>query len=348
MSGKRYEFNERSLRILQLANQAALSTRSKEICTEHLLLGLVRVGNCTATLVLSSLGVKLPLLKSSILTLLPSGPAPDVWRKLPFSMLAVRVFDVAEEEAASLGKGSIGTAHLLLALLKVNDGVACKVLTDCGMNDSSVRAKITMLMKDTSRRRVPRSVSHPTKRSSAETGPESPKANPDLIEKTKQQIRKLVIEINKLASQDIDPQKFYDGFLSRVVSSLAAMGRAVWMLTDAGALRLEYQFNLPECLRDVIQESDSERFRGHAKLLHKTLADGHGAVVEPRWVEGDDQVCNPSDALLILGVVEVDRQPRGIVEIFQRPGAPPTTQRGYLKFVSQMCEIASRYLQRQQ
>lgn len=184
-------------------------------------------------------------------------------------------------------------------------------------------------------------------------------ADDDLIEKTKRQIRKLVVEIGELARQEIDAREFYDGFLQRVVSCLAASGGAVW-LGDARNLELAHSMNLPDLGRPL------QSLRCHVMLLQKTLIAGNGAVVEPHWGEDDgEQPCNPTDWLLVLGVLKADRDPKGvairegrilasglakieryptgIIEIFQRPGAPPTTQHGYLKFVDQVCEIASSY-----
>ena len=48
--------------------------------------------------------------------------------------------------------------------------------------------------------------------------------------------------------------------------------------------------------------------------------------------------------MLILAPVTSDREPRGLVEIFQRPGAGPVTQRGYLRFLMQLCDLAGNYL----
>jgi hypothetical protein len=68
--------------------------------------------------------------------------------------------------------------------------------------------------------------------------------DPQLIEQTKQQIRMLVNEISQLAKSDITPGQFYGEFLPRVVSALAAIGGAVWVLEDQGRLALGYQINL--------------------------------------------------------------------------------------------------------
>jgi multidrug efflux pump subunit AcrA (membrane-fusion protein) len=169
--------------------------------------------------------------------------------------------------------------------------------------------------------------------------------DPHLIEQTKQQIRGLVVEIAQLAKRDIDAREFYGAFLDRVVSALAAAGGAVWTVSDAGALELQYQINF----RETRLADNQQSLQRHGMLLQKTMASGEGALITPHSGEGDgNQPGNPTEFLLVLGLLKVDREAKGLVEIFQRPGSPPTTQRGYLKFLLQMCELASEYLKNRQ
>ena len=169
--------------------------------------------------------------------------------------------------------------------------------------------------------------------------------DPHLIEQTKQQIRSLVVEIANLSKQDLSAREFYGAFLDRVVSALAAMGGAVWALSEAGGLELQYQSNL----RDTHLADNQESLASHGQLLQKIITSGEGGLVQPRSGDGaDGQASNPSDFLLILGPIKVDQDTRGVIEIFQRPGAPPTTQRGYLKFLLQMCDLASDFLKTRQ
>jgi hypothetical protein len=169
--------------------------------------------------------------------------------------------------------------------------------------------------------------------------------DPQLIEQTKHQIRGLVVEIAQLAKQEVNAREFYGAFLDRVVSALAAAGGAVWTLGDAGSLELQYQINFRET-RLAENQQDLQR---HGMLLQKVMAAGEGSLVGPHSGEGDgNQPGNPTDFMLILGPIKVDQESKGVVEVFQRAGAPTTTQRGYLKFLMQMCELASDYLKNRQ
>lgn len=169
--------------------------------------------------------------------------------------------------------------------------------------------------------------------------------DPQLIEQTKQQIRGLVVEIAQLAKQQVDAREFYGAFLDRVVSALAAVGGAVWTLGDAGSLELQYQINF----RETHLADNQQNLQRHGMLLQKSMAAGEGAIVAPHSGEGEgNQPANPTDFLLVLAPLKVDQESKGVVEVFQRPGVPPVTQRGYLRFLLQMCELASDYLKNRQ
>jgi len=165
--------------------------------------------------------------------------------------------------------------------------------------------------------------------------------DPDLIEQTKQQIRGLVNEIAQLSKQDVPVEEFYGEFCSRVVSALAAIGGAIWTPGEGGGLELQYQINLRETR---LAESQDHQIQ-HGRLLHKVYTGGEAMLVQPHsGTEGDEQAGNPTDFLLVLAALRSDDKVEGVVEVFQRPGARPTTQRGYLRFLLQMVELAGDYL----
>jgi len=169
--------------------------------------------------------------------------------------------------------------------------------------------------------------------------------NPQLIQQTKQQIRQLVQEVADLSQSDCPVEEFYDGFLTRVVGALASAGGAIWTKNEAGGLDLQYQINLAATpLAD-----DEPKQRRHSMLLRRTLAAGESSIVQPQsGASGADEAANDTDNLLVLGVVKFNGQVHGIVEIFQRPGGGPTTHRGYMRFLNQMCDLAGDYLKNQQ
>lgn len=169
--------------------------------------------------------------------------------------------------------------------------------------------------------------------------------DPQLLEQTKQQIRSLVAEIAQISKSGVTPLEFYSEFLNRVVQALAAVGGAVWTPGEGGGLQLEYQINLQQTR---LAESREDQIRHH-RLLHQVLTQGEGMLVAPHSGSGDDEGAgNPTDFLLVLSPLKADQETRGVVEVFQRAGTRPTTQRGYLRFLLQMCELASDFLKTRQ
>ncbi|MBN2022186.1 MAG: HlyD family efflux transporter periplasmic adaptor subunit [Pirellulales bacterium] len=166
--------------------------------------------------------------------------------------------------------------------------------------------------------------------------------DPELIEQTKQQIRMLVNEIAQLSRSDMAPAEFYTEFLTRVVSALAAIGGVVWTLADEGRLALQYQINLQQSgLRD-----NEEGQIQHSRLLSKVLRTGEALLVPPHSGPSEDEsdATNPTDFLLVLGPLKTELEVVGVVEIFQRPEAGLSTQKGYLRFLLQMCDLAADFI----
>ena len=169
--------------------------------------------------------------------------------------------------------------------------------------------------------------------------------NPELIEQTKQQIRSLVNEIAQLSKSDIAPGEYYPEFLTKTVSALAAIGGVVWTLEDQGRLALQYQISLQ---KTNLRESEEAQIQ-HGRLLQKVITTGEPVLVPPHSGTGDaaavdDQAANPTDFLLVIGPIKTDLEVVGIVEIFQRPEAGVNTQKGYLRFLMQMCDLAADFI----
>jgi multidrug efflux pump subunit AcrA (membrane-fusion protein) len=169
--------------------------------------------------------------------------------------------------------------------------------------------------------------------------------DPQLIEQTKQQIRTLVNEIAQLSKSEASPGEYYQGFLERVVQALAAVGGIIWTLEDQSRINVGYQINFQETrLRD--RPDDQKR---HGRLIQRALQSGEGMIVPPHSGGADEEEgSNPTDFLLVLGCIRTDIETVGVVEILQRPEAGPTTQKGYLRFLLQMCDLASDFFKSRQ
>ncbi len=185
-------------------------------------------------------------------------------------------------------------------------------------------------------------IATPTGKKGASTIP-PPGPDPLLLQETKNEIRSLVQEINQLAQQEIPAEEFYAGFLGRIVSAMAAVGGAVWNSGENG-LSLAYQVNLAGAELDDTPAGRQQ----HSRLLGKAMSSGNALIVPPQsGGGGEDAEANPSAFLLVLAPLRVEQEVVGVVEIFQRPGGGPTTQRGYVRFLSQMADLAAGYLKNQ-
>lgn len=185
---------------------------------------------------------------------------------------------------------------------------------------------------------APAPQTRPTEDANARTGPN---ADEQLIQQTKIQIRTLVNEIQQLAQSDCSIEEFHDGFLSRVTSALASIGGAIWKVNDNGRLDLQFQINVAA----TELAGDENAQISHDLLLRKIIRNNEPALVQPNSGSGEnDDAANPTASLLVVERLVVDQKIVGLVEVFQRPGSGPTTQRGYLRFLVQMCEIASDFL----
>ncbi len=167
------------------------------------------------------------------------------------------------------------------------------------------------------------------------------RVDPLLVQQTKAEIRMLVREITQISQADLPLDAFCEQFLDRVVSALAAVGGAIWLKDENGRLRLRYHVNLGQT-RLADDETASAR---HGLLLRKVAAESQPVLVPPETgTATEDDAGNPTEWLLVLGVLTGDDGAEGIVEIFQRASGGPVTQRGYLRFHGQMCDLASDYL----
>ena len=169
-----------------------------------------------------------------------------------------------------------------------------------------------------------------------------PASRPDaaVVAEMKHEIRVLVQEIAQIAQSDMPPDDFYGAFLTRVVSAMGAAGGAVWAIGDGGRLRCAYQIGLAQSGLDA-----AENRPRHGLLLKKVLAAGQAILVPPAaGAAGGEEAGNPSDLLLVLAPLVAQNEAQAVVEIFQRPGGAPTTQRGYLRFLVQMADLACDYL----
>ncbi|MFQ5505802.1 MAG: Clp protease N-terminal domain-containing protein, partial [Planctomycetota bacterium] len=135
-------FTDRAKKVMSLARQEAQKFNHEYIGTEHILLGLVQEGNGVAANVLQKMGVDLEKIRQEVEKIVKSGPSMATMSNLPFTPRAKKVLELAMEEASQLGHNYIGTEHLLLGLIKENEGIAAQVLLNLRVKLEDVRNQV--------------------------------------------------------------------------------------------------------------------------------------------------------------------------------------------------------------
>jgi ATP-dependent Clp protease ATP-binding subunit ClpC len=147
------KFTEKAKRILFLARYEASQQGSKVIGTEHILLGLLKEGEETTRELFTRANVSMDLLQAELERRNPPREKLSTSVEIPFSEETKKALQFAEEEAERLMHPHIGTEHLLLGLLRLDDAVAGRMLAERGMRLFAVREDAVNIYK---RRALPK------------------------------------------------------------------------------------------------------------------------------------------------------------------------------------------------
>ena len=139
-------FTDRARKVMQLANQEAQRFNHEYVGTEHVLLGLVKEGSGVAANVLKNLDVDLRKIRVEVEKIVQTGPDMVTMGKLPQTPRAKKVIEYAIEEARNLNHNYVGTEHLLLGLLREQEGVAAQVLMNLNLKLEEVREEVLNLL----------------------------------------------------------------------------------------------------------------------------------------------------------------------------------------------------------
>src|SRR5499426_2064083 len=135
-------FTDRAKKVMNLARQEAQRFNHEYLGTEHILLGLVQEGSGVAANVLKNMAIDLNKIRSEVEKIVKTGPSMVTMGQLPFTPRAKKVLELSMEEASNLGHNYIGTEHLLLGLIKENEGIAAQVLMNLGVKLEDVREEV--------------------------------------------------------------------------------------------------------------------------------------------------------------------------------------------------------------
>jgi ATP-dependent Clp protease ATP-binding subunit ClpC len=138
-------FTERARQVVVLAQAEAKAFKHNYIGTEHLLLGLLREEEGLAARVLDSLDVELDEVRAQVVRIVGEGDEV-VAGQIPFTPRAKKILEWSLREALELGHNYIGTEHVLLGLVRENEGVAVEVLNGFGADAEKVRGEILRML----------------------------------------------------------------------------------------------------------------------------------------------------------------------------------------------------------
>jgi ATP-dependent Clp protease ATP-binding subunit ClpC len=135
-------FTDRAKKVMSYARQEAIRFNHEYIGTEHILLGLVQEGSGVAANVLKNMNIDLEKIRHEVEKIVKTGPSMVTMGQLPFTPRAKKVLELSMEEASQLSHNYIGTEHLLLGLIKENEGIAAQVLMNLNVKLEDVREEV--------------------------------------------------------------------------------------------------------------------------------------------------------------------------------------------------------------
>ena len=136
------KFTNRAKQVIKLAKKEAQRMNHNYLGTEHVLLGLLKLGQGIAVNVLRNFNLDYETVRQEVERLVGFGPEIQVYGDPALTAKVKKVFEFSNEEAASLNHNYVGTEHLLLALLRQTDGVAAQVLENLNVSLKDIRREI--------------------------------------------------------------------------------------------------------------------------------------------------------------------------------------------------------------
>ena len=139
-------FTERAQRVILISQEEAKRLEHDYVGTEHILLGVICLGEGVAAQVLANLGVDLRRVRDEVEKMVGKGGARLPLGEVPFTPRAKKILEYSVEESQHMGHSYVGTEHLLLGLIREEEGIACKVLELLGLKLDIVREEVLNLL----------------------------------------------------------------------------------------------------------------------------------------------------------------------------------------------------------
>ncbi|MBK1855647.1 ATP-dependent Clp protease ATP-binding subunit [Verrucomicrobiaceae bacterium 5K15] len=135
-------FTPRAQQVLTLSRKEADRFNHNYVGTEHILLGLIKLGQGVAVSVLQNMGLDLETVRIEVEKQVGSGPEQKISGNIPYTPRVKKVLALSNKEAQQLDHSYVGTEHLLLGLLREGEGVAARVLSSLNVDINQTRQEI--------------------------------------------------------------------------------------------------------------------------------------------------------------------------------------------------------------
>ena len=202
-------FTERARQVVVLAQEEARTLKHNYIGTEHILLGLLREEEGLAARVLESLDITVERVRAQVVRIVGSGEEVTSGQ-IPFTPRAKKVLELALREALSLGHNYIGTEHILLGLVRENEGVAARILLDFDADSEKIRNEVIRML------------SGPGGRRQGSSGGSSPSGAPGEGKKSSKLLDQFGRNLTKLAAEGkLDPCVGRETEIERIMQILS-------------------------------------------------------------------------------------------------------------------------------
>jgi ATP-dependent Clp protease ATP-binding subunit ClpC len=126
-------FTENARKVINIAQEEAKRLNHAYIGSEHILIGILSVEDCLAVRILNKLGFETKKIKAKLSEVITPGDNMMLLGDIEFTQKSRKVLEYAFEEAQKMGQTFIGTEHILLGILREEEGVASKVLQHMGV-----------------------------------------------------------------------------------------------------------------------------------------------------------------------------------------------------------------------
>ena len=214
-------FTENAQKIILIAQEEAKRLNHDYVGTEHILLGLAAIDGTVSHKILTQLGVSFRKVRQEIEKMVGIGDTIMLLGEIPFTPRAKKVLEFSVEESQMLGTEHIGTEHILLGLVREEEGMANKILENLGLNVDLIREAVLNFLGDADEDDMKESSAEPAPDITFNTLPKR-EAAPDKKKSKTPTLDEYTRDLTRLAAQHkLDPVIGREDEIERIVQILA-------------------------------------------------------------------------------------------------------------------------------